>query len=167
MRIRPAVEADASALHRCIVELAEFERAAHEVTASPEDLVRALFDGVDTPSGRPAVYAHVAEVDGEVVAVAIWFLNYSTWTGHHGIYLEDLYVMPAFRGRGIATALLAELAAIAVERGYDRFQWWVLDWNTDAIAVYGGLGAVPMDAWTVHRLTGDALHALAARRHTS
>ena len=162
-RIRPAVVEDVPALHRCIIELAEFERAAHEVTATPEDLRRALFDGADTPSGHPALHAHVAEVDGEVVAVAIWFLNYSTWTGHHGIYLEDLYVMPAFRGRGIGTGLLAELAATAVERGYDRFQWWVLDWNADAIEVYRALGAVPMDEWTVHRVTGEALHALAAR----
>ena len=164
MRVREATRADVPAIHRCIVDLARFERAEHEVTSTSAELERALFDGGDTPSGHPAVHAHVAEVDGEVVAVAIWFLNYSTWTGHHGIYLEDLYVMPNFRGRGIATALLAELATIAVERGYDRFQWWVLDWNSDAIEVYRGLGAVPMDEWTVHRVQGEALHTLAARR---
>ncbi len=166
MRIRPAVPADVPALHRCIIDLARFERAEHEVTSTPEQLARALFDGGDVPSGRPALYAHVAEVDGAVVAMAIWFLNYSTWTGNHGIYLEDLYVMPEHRGRGIATALMAELAGVAVDRGYDRFQWWVLDWNVDAIGVYRGLGAVAMDEWTVHRVSGAALDALAARRPT-
>ena len=164
IRVRPAVPADVSTLHRFICDLAEFEREPDAVTGSVDQLARALFSGADVPSGRPALYAHVAEVDGQVAGMAIWFLNYSTWTGNHGIYLEDLYVEPAQRGRGVGTALMAELAAIAVEHGYDRFQWWVLDWNADAIGVYEALGAVPMDEWTVHRLTGDALRALAARR---
>ncbi len=164
MFVRPARPADVPTLHRFICDLAVFEREPHAVTATADQLARALFDGADVPGQRPALYAHVVEIDDAVVGMAIWFLNYSTWTGNHGIYLEDLYVEPAFRGRGAGTALMAELASIAVEHGYDRFQWWVLDWNVDAIDVYANLGAVPMDAWTVHRLTGEALTALAARR---
>ena len=159
--IRPARPADVEAIHECIVELAVFEREPDAVTATPADLARALFDGGDTPSGRPALYAHVAEEGGQVVGIAVWFLNYSTWTGHHGIYLEDLYVRPQYRGRGIGGALMRELATIAVERGYDRFQWWVLDWNAAAIEVYRAAGAVPMDEWTVYRLSGEALERFA------
>ena len=162
--IRPALPGDVPRLHRFICDLATFEREPDAVTATESQLARALFDGGDVPSGRPALYAHVAEVDGEIVGMAIWFLNYSTWTGNHGVYLEDLYVDPSHRGRGVGTALMAELATIAVEHGYDRFQWWVLDWNADAISVYRGMGAVAMDEWTVHRLSGEPLHALAARR---
>jgi len=108
------------------------------------------------------VFAHVAEHDGSVVGFALWFLNYSTWLGKHGIYLEDLYVTPAVRGTGLGKALLAELAGICVERGYGRLEWWVLDWNSPARGFYASLGAVGMDEWTVHRLTGPALTALAA-----
>jgi ribosomal protein S18 acetylase RimI-like enzyme len=92
--------------------------------------------------------------------MALWFLNFSTWTGRHGIYLEDLYVRPEFRGRGYGKALLTELARICVARGYRRLEWSVLDWNTPAIEFYKSLGAVPMDGWTVYRLTGEALTAL-------
>jgi len=164
IRIRPVQPSDVATLHRFICELAVFEREPDAVTATPDQLAGALFDGSGTPSGKPALYGHVAELDGEIVGMAIWFLNYSTWTGNHGIYLEDLYVVPECRSRGVGGALMAELAAIAVERGYDRFQWWVLDWNEDAIGVYRRLGAVPMDEWTVQRLSGEALQALAARR---
>lgn len=111
----------------------------------------------------PAVFAHVAEHEGAVVGFALWFLNYSTWLGKHGLYLEDLYVTPQLRGSGLGRALLAELARICVERGYGRLEWWVLDWNSPAIGFYQRLGAVAMDEWTVHRLAGPALHALAAR----
>ena len=163
MIIRPAVPADVSRIHALICELADYERAPDAVVASPDDLARALFDGSDTPAGKPALYAHVAEVDGEVVGMAVWFLNYSTWRGTHGIYLEDLYVTPEHRHAGIGTALMAELASIAVEHGYQRFEWWVLDWNEPAINVYKRLGAESMDEWTVQRLSGDALRALAAR----
>lgn len=162
--VRPARPADVNEIHRCIVELAVFEREPDAVRATPMQLARALFDGSDVPSGRPALYAHVAEVGGEIVGMAIWFLNYSTWTGNHGIYLEDIYVMPEHRGRGVGTALMAELASIAVEHGYDRFQWWVLDWNRDAIDVYARMGAEPMNDWTVWRLSGHPLRALAERR---
>lgn len=162
MLVRPALPSDVPTLHRFIVELAEFEREPDAVTATPDRLARALFDGSDTPSGRPALFAHVAEVDGEVVGMAVWFLNYSTWTGNHGIYLEDLYVSPGFRSRGVGGALMRELAGIAVAHGYDRFQWWVLDWNQPAIEVYRRAGAVAMDEWTTYRLSGDALRAYAA-----
>ncbi len=162
--VRPALPEDVQSLHQFIIDLAVFEREPRAVTSTPAQLARALFDGGDVPSGRPALYAHVAEVGGQVVGMAIWFLNYSTWTGNHGIYLEDLYVDPGYRGQGVSTALMAELASIAVEHGYDRFQWWVLDWNRQAKEVYEKLGAVPMDEWTVNRLSGEALRALAARR---
>lgn len=163
MIIRPATVADVAQIHRLICELAEYEREPDAVVATPDALARALFDGSDTPSGMPALYAHVAEVNGDVVGMAVWFLNYSTWRGTHGIYLEDLYVTPEHRHAGIGTSLLAELASIAVERGYQRFEWWVLDWNEPAINVYKRLGAEAMDEWTVQRLSGDALRGLAAR----
>ena len=164
MIIRPASVADVARIHDLIVELAVYEREPDAVVATAADLQRALFDGADTPTGKPALYAHVAEVDGVVVGMAVWFLNYSTWRGTHGIYLEDLYVTPAHRGSGIGTALMAELASIAVQRGYQRFEWWVLDWNEPAIGVYRALGAEAMAEWTVQRLSGEALRALANRR---
>jgi len=162
--IRPALPGDVLAMHQFICDLAEYEQASGSVNSTPDQLARALFDGADTPAGRPALYAHVAEVGGELVGMAIWFLNYSTWTGSHGVYLEDLYVKPEFRGRGVGGALMRELAAIAVEHGWDRFQWWVLDWNQPAIEVYRRMGAQAMDAWTVYRVSGPALRALAAGR---
>ena len=164
MIIRPATPADVARMHQLIVELAEYEREPDAVVATAADLARALFDGADTPSGRPALFAHVAEIGGEVVGMAIWFLNYSTWRGTHGIYLEDLYVTPEHRHAGVGTALMAELASIAVEHGYQRFEWWVLDWNEPAINVYRRLGAEAMEEWTVQRLSGAPLRALAERR---
>ena len=155
--IRPARAGDVPAIHQLIRGLAEYERALDEVTATEQDLAGALL------AERPSLFAHVADEDGRVVGFALWFLNYSTWLGRHGIYLEDLYVIPESRGRGHGRALLAELARICVERGYGRLEWWVLDWNSPARRFYESLGAVAMDAWTVHRLTGPALHALAAR----
>jgi GNAT superfamily N-acetyltransferase len=155
--IRPARPDDTAAIHRLIRELAEYERSLEQAAASADDLRRALF------GERPAVFAHVADHDGVVGGFALWFLNYSTWTGRHGIYLEDLYVTPELRGHGYGKALLAELARICVERGYARFEWSVLDWNAPAIGFYQALGAVAMDEWTVHRLAGPALHALAAQ----
>jgi GNAT superfamily N-acetyltransferase len=154
--IRPAGAADIPAIHQMIRELAGYERGLHEVTATEDDLRNALL------ADQPALFAHVAEDHAEIVGFAIWFLNYSTWTGQHGIYLEDLYVKPQHRGSGQGKALLAELARICVERGYSRLEWWVLDWNTPARGFYSSLGAVPMDEWTVHRLTGPALATLAA-----
>ena len=154
--IRPARPSDAADIHRLVRELADYERSADQVAATEDDLRRALF------GEQPAVFALVAEHEGAVAGFALWFLNYSTWTGRHGIYLEDLYVTPGLRGYGYGRALLAELARICVERGYGRLEWSVLDWNASAIGFYASLGAVPMDEWTVHRLVGPALLALAS-----
>jgi GNAT superfamily N-acetyltransferase len=153
--IRPARPADVAELRRLVGELAEYERSADQVLMTEDDLRRSLF------GDQPAVFAHVAEHDGAVAGFALWFVNYSTWTGRHGIYLEDLYVSPELRGHGYGRALLTELARICVERGYGRLEWSVLDWNEPAIGFYESLGAVAMDEWTVHRMTGPALHALA------
>jgi len=137
-------------------ELAEYEKALDQANMTPQQLNIALF------GEHPVVFAHVAEDEqGAIAGFALWFLNFSTWTGVPGIYLEDLYVRPAARGTGYGKALLAQLARICVERGYARLEWSVLDWNEPAIAVYRSQGAVPMDEWTVNRLTGDALAAMA------
>ncbi len=156
--IRAAIPADVPAIHAMIRELADYERALDDARATPDQLREALF------GAQPAVFALMAEDPGvgEPVGFALWFRNYSTWTGSHGIYLEDLFVRPEARGRGHGRALLAELARICVARGYDRFEWSVLDWNEPSIRLYRAIGAVPKDEWTVHRLTGDPLRALAA-----
>ncbi|MFI2348671.1 GNAT family N-acetyltransferase [Streptomyces sp. NPDC019443] len=150
--IRHATPADVPEIHRMIRELAEYEKALEEARASEEQLHEALF------GERPAAFAHIAETaDGEIAGYSLWFLNFSTWRGVHGIYLEDLYVRPGLRGGGYGKALLAELARICVERGYERLEWSVLDWNLSAIEFYKSLGAVSMSEWTVNRLTDDAL----------
>jgi GNAT superfamily N-acetyltransferase len=153
--IRPATPADVPRILELIKELAAYERALDQVTATAEGLRAALF------AAEPAVFAHVAAVRDEVVGFALWFVNFSTWLGRHGIYLEDLYVTPAMRGHGIGKALLAELAATCVRRGYGRLEWWVLDWNAPAIGFYRSIGAEPMSEWTVQRLAGQALADLA------
>ncbi len=157
--IRPARPGDVAEIHRLLRELADYERSLSEVTATEADLAAALFGPM------PAIFAHVAEHDGEhdggLAGFALWFLNYSTWLGRHGIYLEDLYVTPEARGHGYGRALLGELARICVQRGYGRLEWSVLDWNSPAIGFYAALGAAAMDDWTVHRLAGPALRALA------
>ncbi len=136
-------------------ELAEYERAADQCHLTVEALHERLF------GSNPAVFAHVAEVDDAVVGICIWFLNFSTWDGVHGIYLEDLYVTPEYRGRGIGKACLELLAQICFERGYTRLQWQVLDWNTPSIEFYESLGSVDMAEWRTHRLSGESLRALA------
>lgn len=153
--IRIAIPEDVPTILRLVRELAEYERALHEVRATEEDLRSSLF------GPEPRVFAHVVEHEGEVVGFALWFLSFSTWLGSHGIYLEDLYVSPQARGHGYGKALLTELAKIADERGYGRVEWSVLDWNAPAIGFYTSLGALPQDEWTVYRLTGDALTRLA------
>ncbi|MFE4175203.1 GNAT family N-acetyltransferase [Streptomyces sp. NPDC056909] len=155
--IRTATAADVPVIHAMIRELAEYEKCLDEARATEEQLHEALF------GERPAAFAHIAESDddGEPVGFALWFLNFSTWRGVHGIYLEDLYVRPDRRGGGHGKALLTELARICVERGYERLEWSVLDWNASAIDFYRSLGAVSMDEWTVNRLTDDALRKLA------
>lgn len=156
--IRPAQVADVTTIHDLICDLATYERARDEVKATPDQLRTALF------GPAPAAYALVAEVDGQVVGFALYFLSYSTWEGVHGLYLEDLYVRPGHRGSGLGTALLSSLAAIAVARGYTRVEWSVLDWNTPSIEFYRSLGAVAMDEWTRFRLTDETLSQLATRR---
>jgi len=156
MSIRPAQPYDVPEILAMIRELAEYEREPNAVVATEAMLHEALF------GDSPAVFGLIAEEDGVTVGFALWFRNFSTWLGRHGIYLEDLYVRPEYRGRGHGKELLAELARICVERGYGRFEWWVLDWNTPAIDFYRSIGAEPMDEWTVQRVTGDALKALAS-----
>lgn len=146
-------------MHALIVALAEYERAKDRVKATEVDLMGALF------GEQPSVYAYVAVQDDRCVGFALYFVSYSTWTGRHGLWLEDLFVLPACRGLGIGKALLATLAALAVERKYTRLEWNVLDWNEPALAFYRSLGAEALDGWTVHRLDGDALAALAAAKH--
>ncbi|WP_250550447.1 GNAT family N-acetyltransferase [Pseudonocardia sp. H11422] len=135
-------------------ELADYEREPESCLLTAEQLHAALF------GPAPALFGHVAEVDGAVVGCALWFLNFSTWQGVHGIYLEDLYVRPEHRGHGLGRALLAELAAICAERGYARLEWSVLDWNAPSIGFYRSIGAVGMDEWTTFRLTGAPLAEL-------
>ncbi|MCB8907195.1 MULTISPECIES: GNAT family N-acetyltransferase [unclassified Streptomyces] len=155
--IRTATPADVPVIHALVRDLAEYEKALDEVRTTPEQLQEALF------GEHPAAFAHVAETaDGEVVGFAIWFLNFSTWRGVHGIYLEDLYVRPEVRGGGHGKALLTELARICVERGYERLEWSVLNWNKPSIDFYESLGARPQDEWTVYRLTDGALAELGA-----
>lgn len=153
--IRPARPSDVPALLGLVRELATYEREPDAVVATEDQLRGVLF------GPGPAVFCDVVEIDGEVVGMAVWFLNFSTWLGRHGIYLEDLYVTPAHRGGGHGKALLAHLARRCVDAGYGRLEWSVLDWNTPAIDFYVGLGAAPMDEWTTHRISGDALAALA------
>ncbi len=152
--IRPAGADDVPALLGLIRELAAYEREPDAVEATEELLTEGLF------GGRAVASCHVAEQDGVVVAMALWYVTFSTWTGRPGLWLEDLYVQPAARGRGLGRALLQALAGVCVERGYPRFEWWVLDWNTDAHAFYRSVGAEPQDAWTTWRLDGVALRAL-------
>ncbi|HEX7304934.1 GNAT family N-acetyltransferase, partial [Lentzea sp.] len=143
--IRRVEPRDVDAVVRLVHELALYEKAPEQCHLTPEQLHTALFND------SPALFGHVAEVDGEVVGIALWFLNFSTWDGVHGIYLEDLYVTPEQRGGGIGRQLLETLARECVAKGYTRFQWWVLNWNEPSIGFYKKLGAVPMDEWTVMR----------------
>jgi GNAT superfamily N-acetyltransferase len=152
--IRSAVPADVPTIRTLIADLAEYEREPQAARATEEQLHAALF------GEHPAVFALIAEDDaGAPVGFALYFLNFSTWNGTHGIYLEDLFVRPEARGGGHGRALLQELARIAVERGYGRVEWIVLDWNEPSIGFYKALGAVPMDEWTTMRLTGEALQS--------
>ncbi|MCX4666149.1 GNAT family N-acetyltransferase [Streptomyces sp. NBC_01381] len=154
--IRTATPADVPLIHAMVRDLAEYEKALDEARATEEQLREALF------GERPAAFAHIAQDDasGEVVGFSLWFLNFSTWRGVHGIYLEDLYVRPEARGGGHGKALLTELARICVQRGYERLEWSVLDWNEPSINFYKSLGALPQDEWTVYRLTDGALAGL-------
>ena len=154
MKIRPAQRQEVGVVLQLIHDLAVYEKAPNEVEATEKELLEAIF------SRDPKVFCDLVEVDGEIAGMAIWFLNYSTWQGKHGIYLEDLFIKPEYRGRGYGKALLKHLAKICDEKGYGRFQWWVLDWNSPAIEFYRSLGAVAMDEWTVYRVSGQALKEL-------
>jgi GNAT superfamily N-acetyltransferase len=156
--VRPATPDDVPAMVGLVRELADYERSLHEVQLTEEQLHEALF------GSSPALFGHVAvDDDGATVGLALWFLNFSTWRGTHGVYLEDLFVRPTARGQGLGRELLRTLAQVCVERGYARLEWSVLDWNEPAIGFYRAQGAEPMDDWTVFRLTDDALAAFAAR----
>jgi len=156
MIIRAARPADVPQILQFAKDLANFEREPDAVTATEADLHAGLF-GPD-----PLVEALIAEIDGVAVGSAIFYRTFSTWTGKPGFWLDDLYVRPESRGAGAGKALLVRIAALAAERGYARFEWWVLDWNEPAIGFYKKLGAKPMDEWTVMRVEGDAIAALAA-----
>lgn len=161
MKIRKARRSDVPEIRRLIYELALYEKAPKEVVLTRGDLAGTLF------ARDPKVFCELAEEGGKIAGLAIWFLNYSTWQGRHGIYLEDLFVRPEFRGRGYGEALLRHLARICIKKGYGRFQWSVLDWNKPAIGFYKKLGAVALDEWTGYRVSGAALNKLASRCGTA
>ncbi len=156
LRLRRAVADDVPEILALIRDLAEYEREPQQATATAEDLLR---DGF---SGTPRFFVELAEWDGQVAGFAFWFFNYSTWQGRPGLYLEDLFVRPAFRGRGLGKALLVHLARLAVAEGCGRFQWQVLDWNTPALEFYQALGAKRLGEWLTMRVSGAELERLAA-----
>ncbi|WBQ05152.1 GNAT family N-acetyltransferase [Kribbella sp. CA-293567] len=156
-RIRRARPADVPAIVDLVHALAEYERAPEECRLTAGQLHTALF------GTAPAVFCHVALVEEQVVGCALWFLNYSTWRGVHGIHLEDLFVRPEHRGSGLGKALLTTLAEECVANGYERLEWSVLDWNTPAIDFYRSLGAIPQDGWTTYRLTDQPLGSAGTR----
>lgn len=156
--IRPAIPDDAALIAGFIHELAEYERAPAECHATPELVRAALFP----EGGRPEAECLIGEIDGRPQGFAVFFHNFSTWRAKAGLYLEDLFVRPQARGRGLGKALFCRVARIAVERGCPRYEWNVLDWNTPALDFYRALGAVPLDGWTIHRLDDAALARVAA-----
>jgi GNAT superfamily N-acetyltransferase len=153
--IDPVTPEDVPLVMELIHELAVYEREPESVKATPEMLHRALF------GEPPACEAVIARFDGQAAGWAIWFQTFSTWTGRPGLWLEDLFVRPEYRRKGIGKALLVRLARICNQRGYGRFQWSVLDWNEPALEFYRSLGAIAEDEWTTHRITGEALDRLA------
>ena len=154
--IRPVRPGDEAELTAMIHELAAFERASAECTVTEAQLRDALF------GENPVVYGLLVEVDGQAAGGALWFRNFSTWDGVAGVYLEDLFVRPAFRRRGLARRLLAALARECVDNGYTRLTWAVLDWNTNAIALYDAVGGRPQTEWITYRVSGPELSALAS-----
>jgi GNAT superfamily N-acetyltransferase len=155
--IRAARIEDTEEILALIYELAVYEKAPDEAKATAGQIKESFF------GENPKVFCEIVEHNGEIAGLAIWFLNYSTWQGLHGIYLEDLFIRPQFRSLGYGKDLLKHLANICKERGYGRFQWWVLDWNTPAIDFYTSLGAKAMDKWTVYRISGKELDDLAVQ----
>ncbi|HEY8596489.1 MAG TPA: GNAT family N-acetyltransferase [Devosiaceae bacterium] len=157
LNIRRAERTDAATVFRFIRALAEYEKLLDKVDAREEDILRDLF------GPEPRVFCEIAEWEGQPVGFALWFYTYSTFRGRHGIWLEDLFVQPEYRGKGIGKALMIELARRCAEEGLPRFAWWVLNWNQPSIDFYKAMGAVMLDEWTVCRVEGEALTALAAR----
>jgi len=155
LTIRAAHESDTTLIFALVCELADYENLQSEVAVTPEGLAAALF------APQPRLYCDIAEWDGEPAGFAVWFLNYSTFRGRHGIYVEDLFVRPQFRGKGIGKALMSRLARYCVEQKLGRFEWAVLDWNKPSIAFYKSIGAQVMDEWRICRLTGKALQDFA------
>jgi diamine N-acetyltransferase len=153
--IRAATPADAALVFALVRELADYEKLAAEVDATADQIAAVLF------SPEPRVFCDIAEWNGEPAGLALWFLNFSSFRGRHGIYLEDVFVRPAFRGKGLGKALLAQLAKRCVENGWTRFEWAVLDWNKPSIDFYRSIGAQVMDNWKICRLTGVALDRFA------
>ena len=154
LSIRPAVPGDEATILRFIGDLAAYEHLSHEVQATADDLARDLF------GTAPKVFCDIAEAEGRPVGFALWFYTYSTFQGRHGIWLEDLFVDPSMRGKGIGKALLVNLARRCVAEGLGRFEWWVLDWNEPSIDFYKSQGGVMQDEWTKVRVDGEALLAL-------
>ena len=155
--IRPARPADARLIYSLVRELADYERLAHEVDSTEAQIAAALF------GEQPRLFCHIAEWDGEAVGFALWFLNFSTFRGRHGLYLEDIFVRPALRGKGIGKALMRQLARHCVENGFARFEWTVLEWNKPSIEFYRSIGANVLDDWRVCRMSGDALTKFAGQ----
>ena len=151
MHIRPAEPSDVPAIHQLIIDLAIYEKSPESVISTTDDLNTALF------APTPYLFGDVALDGHEIIGFSIWYINYSTWRGRHGIYLEDLYVKPERRDKGVGKALLKILATRCIDRGYARLEWWVLDWNEPAIEFYKRVGARPMSDWTVYRLDGQQL----------
>ena len=156
LNIRPAMAGDAAQIVRFIADLAAYEKLSHEANATEADIVRDLF------GDNPKVFCEIAEWDGQPVGFALWFYTYSTFQGRAGIWLEDLYVDPSLRGKGVGKALLVNLARRCVAEGLGRFEWWVLDWNAPSIDFYKSQGGVMQDEWTKVRVDGDALLKLGA-----
>ena len=157
LSIRRAEPADAALVYELVCALADYEKLRHEVDATPEEIAKALF------APEPRLYCDLAEWDGEAAGFAVWFLNFSTFRGRHGIYLEDVFVKPDFRGRGIGKALMRHLARTCVDNGYARFEWAVLDWNAPSIAFYQSIGAEIKGEWKVCRMSGPALAKFAGQ----
>lgn len=151
-------EPDVATVVRMVHDLAAYEKSSDECRITGEQLREALF------CTTPALFGHIAEVDDRVVGFVLWFLNFSTWTGTHGVYGEDMYVEPEYRGQGVGRALFEAMAMVCVERGYHRLEFWTLDWNTGTIGFTTSLGAKPMKEWTVYRISGADLAALGGAR---
>ena len=157
LSIRRAEPADAALVYELVCALADYEKLRHEVDATPEEIAKALF------APEPRLFCDLAEWDGEAAGFVVWFLNFSTFRGRHGIYLEDVFVKPDFRGRGIGKALMRHLARTCVDNGYARFEWAVLDWNAPSIAFYQSIGAEIKGEWKVCRMSGPALAKFAGQ----